>query len=196
MLTTCDLAADVLDLYTDEDGCVLDGFTTVANNLPGCMQYIDLVRDCIEVFKDHGLPRLPTTIVEEQHAFHIPGLLDYRYADVDAKEQRYERLSTPWSKEVQDAKRGVKRKRKDEKRAKQAAADREEEDRQAEIADASELGVTGAATADEQDSGISGASPPEIADEPVTAYAVMDNMAALKAGAATDNDRRGSLEAE
>lgn len=56
------LAAAVSDLYKDShSGDILLGFTTVADNLPGCMQYLDLVRDCIDIF---SLEKLPPNIVQ------------------------------------------------------------------------------------------------------------------------------------
>lgn len=53
--------ADVVDLYDDGHGRVRSGFTAVANNLPGVMQYLDLVRDAGSVF---GLEQLPRNQLE------------------------------------------------------------------------------------------------------------------------------------
>ena len=52
----------------------------MADNLPGVMQYLDLVRDCIEIF---DLPRLPPNDVQHAHAFD--GTMDrpFRYAACD-----------------------------------------------------------------------------------------------------------------
>lgn len=42
----------------------MPGFTTVANNLPGQMQYLDLVRDCISIY---SLEPLPPNDVQTAH---------------------------------------------------------------------------------------------------------------------------------
>jgi hypothetical protein len=54
--------------------------TVVADNLPGYMQYLDLLRDCIEVF---ALTALPPNVVLSAHPFH--GTMDrsYEYAAYD-----------------------------------------------------------------------------------------------------------------
>lgn len=55
--------ADVLDLYwNDVENDFQPGFTHVASNLPGVMQYLDLVRDCTFAL---GLPDIPDNVVEE-----------------------------------------------------------------------------------------------------------------------------------
>jgi hypothetical protein len=55
----------VSDLYLDFDsGLPLPSFTTVADNITGYMQYLDLVRDCISVF---GLEPLPANDVRNAH---------------------------------------------------------------------------------------------------------------------------------
>ena len=41
---------DLLELLTDSDGNVGDTFTHLADNLPECMQYLNLVRDCCVAF--------------------------------------------------------------------------------------------------------------------------------------------------
>jgi hypothetical protein len=56
------------------------GFTVVADNLPGVMQYLDLVRDCIEVF---DLPRLPPNDVQHAHAFDGTMGRSFKYAAYD-----------------------------------------------------------------------------------------------------------------
>ncbi|KAK3711521.1 hypothetical protein LTR37_009512 [Vermiconidia calcicola] len=80
-------ASDVIDLYDDGSGGVQPGFTHVASNLPGVMQYIDLIRDCCFAF---GLADLPDTAVEERNT-----LTGERYADEDARLQKNE---TSWRK--------------------------------------------------------------------------------------------------
>ena len=52
----CSQATDVTDLYDDGDGGVRPDYTRVANNLPGVMQYLDLVRDAIFAFELTPLP--------------------------------------------------------------------------------------------------------------------------------------------
>lgn len=59
--------------------------TTVANNLPGYMQYLDLVRDCIAVF---GLWPLPPNDVETAHSFHETMDRPYTYASYDIGQHR------------------------------------------------------------------------------------------------------------
>jgi hypothetical protein len=54
-------AQEVLELYTDSNGQLLPGFTNVADNLPNYKQYLDLIRDCITVFR---LPKLPKNQIE------------------------------------------------------------------------------------------------------------------------------------
>jgi hypothetical protein len=55
----------VSDLYLDFDsGLPLPSFTTVADNITGYMQYLDLVRDCISVF---GLEPLPANDIRTAH---------------------------------------------------------------------------------------------------------------------------------
>lgn len=92
-------AADVKDLYTDENGNVLPGFTTIANNLPGYMQYVSLIRDCIEAFG--GLPALPPNVTETEHPLHGYNGRDYRYADYDSKHHMRDQVSKPWSASLQ-----------------------------------------------------------------------------------------------
>jgi hypothetical protein len=74
------IAQDVLDLYTDSISNVNPGFTVVADNLPGVMQYLDLVRDCIVIF---DLPRLPPNDVQKAHAFDETVGQPFRYAACD-----------------------------------------------------------------------------------------------------------------
>jgi hypothetical protein len=65
--------------------------TVVADNLPDYMQYLDLVRDCIELF---ALEPLPPNEVETQHVFGRVYNRSYAYAAEDhrlhAKDERSE----------------------------------------------------------------------------------------------------------
>ena len=74
-------ANDVVDLYTDGEGGIRPGFTKVASNLPGVMQYLDLVRDAVFAF---GLPELSPTVVEKRN-----GVTGEWYADDDDRMQKY-----------------------------------------------------------------------------------------------------------
>lgn len=55
----------------------------VADNLPGYMQYLDLIRDCIELF---ALERLPPNVV--QHVFSGIGGQTWAYAGEDNRLHR------------------------------------------------------------------------------------------------------------
>jgi len=57
----------------------------VANNLPGYMQYLDLIRDCIEIF---SLEPLPPNEVETQHPFNSVVSVSYAYAGEDNRHHR------------------------------------------------------------------------------------------------------------
>jgi hypothetical protein len=59
--------------------------TTVANNLPGYMQYLDLIRDCIELF---SLEPMPPNEVETEHEFNSDVNLSYSYAGEDNRHHR------------------------------------------------------------------------------------------------------------
>lgn len=74
---------DVRDIYLDAQGHTLPGMTNVADNLPGVMQYLDLLRDCIELF---SLTPLPPNNVESHHIFYDPTSRDYTYAAYDARQ--------------------------------------------------------------------------------------------------------------
>ena len=87
----------MLDLYTDQNGNVLPDFTKAANNLPGCMQYISLVRDCIELFAHQNLPGLPLDITQNSHVSHSAPPGEYQYADYGAVHQKGELLSKLYS---------------------------------------------------------------------------------------------------
>lgn len=52
----------------------------MADNLPGLMQYLDLVRDCIEIF---DLPRLPPNVIQHAHAFDGTMGRPFKYAACD-----------------------------------------------------------------------------------------------------------------
>lgn len=57
----------------------------MTDNLPGYMQYLDLIRDCISAF---SLPALPDNVVETAHVFQGTMSQSYAYAEVDNKWQR------------------------------------------------------------------------------------------------------------
>jgi hypothetical protein len=57
--------------------------TVVADNLPGYMQYLDLIRDCIEIF---SLEPLPPNVV--QHVFSGFGGRSWAYAGEDNRLHR------------------------------------------------------------------------------------------------------------
>ncbi|KAM0712160.1 hypothetical protein Q7P37_011254 [Cladosporium fusiforme] len=101
-------AQDVTDLYTNPEGHVLPGFTTVANNLPGYMQYVDLVRDCINIFQP---PPLPPNAVETAHAFDGMMTRSYTYADYDAKQHWDDVKSELYSAEAHEEAKAKRRKR-------------------------------------------------------------------------------------
>ncbi|EMC94798.1 hypothetical protein BAUCODRAFT_25913 [Baudoinia panamericana UAMH 10762] len=101
-------ALDVQDLYADGEGGVRTGFTHVANNLPGVMQYLDLVRTACTAF---GLPALPPNKVHRSNP-----TTDHWYADEDAKQHRNHVSSKPYDRIIQqDARDKAKRKRKTKK---------------------------------------------------------------------------------
>lgn len=59
--------------------------TVVANNLPGYMQYLDLIRDCIELF---SLEPMPPNEVETEHEFNSDVNVSYSYAGEDNRHHR------------------------------------------------------------------------------------------------------------
>lgn len=59
--------------------------TVVADNLPGYMQYLDLVRDCISLF---SLTPLPLNEIETQHEFRKLWGRWYAYAAEDDEQHR------------------------------------------------------------------------------------------------------------
>ena len=59
--------------------------TVVADNLPGYMQYLDLIRDCIKLL---SLEPLPPNKVETQHVFGGLGGFSYAYAGEDNRHHR------------------------------------------------------------------------------------------------------------
>ena len=79
----------MIDLYDDGAGGVRPGFTHVANNLPGVMQYLDLVRDASFAC---GLPSLPKNVIEKENS-----LTRQAYAQEDAKQHK-----TPKTWEIYD----------------------------------------------------------------------------------------------
>ena len=79
------LAGDVTGLYDDGHGGIQAGFTRVASNLPGVMQYLDLVRDAATAF---SLPELPPNDIETSI-----DMVQENYTEADAKNHRN---STSW----------------------------------------------------------------------------------------------------
>jgi len=80
-------------LYTDANEKVNTGFTVVADNLPGVMQSLDLVRDCIAIF---NLPRLPPNDVQHAHTFDGTMGQPFKYAACDNEWNReYRETSRP-----------------------------------------------------------------------------------------------------
>ena len=96
------------DLYYDGTGGAQPGFTDVADNLPGVMQYLDLVRDAAFAF---GLLDLPAKAIETKNR-----LTGEYYASEDAKQHRKDLPSSKYDRDAQldkrdKAKRGRKAKR-------------------------------------------------------------------------------------
>ncbi|KAK5128712.1 hypothetical protein LTR85_000045 [Meristemomyces frigidus] len=110
-------AADVVDLYDDGHGGVQPGFTNVANNLPGVMQYLDLVRDACAAF---SLPTLPSNSLATRN-----DLTDKQYADDDAKHNKKDVASKWYDKDEQrdrrDRNAGHRRRKKAEDRERKEA---------------------------------------------------------------------------
>lgn len=80
-------------MYTDDNGKVNPGFTVVADNLPGLMQYLDLVRDCVEMF---DLPKLPPNDVQHAHVFDGTIGRSFKYAACDnAWNRKHRQTSGP-----------------------------------------------------------------------------------------------------
>lgn len=86
-----------MDLYADENGGVQTGFTQVAENLPGVMQYLDLVDDANIAF---GLAALPARIVITKNS-----LTGEIYADEDAKPHMKVEASEAYDEEAMNKKR-------------------------------------------------------------------------------------------
>jgi len=63
------------------------------------MQYVSLIRDCIEAFD--VLHKLPPNVTETEHALHNYNGRDYRYADYDSKHHYRDEVSKPWSVSLQ-----------------------------------------------------------------------------------------------
>lgn len=72
------------------------------------MQYIDLVRDCIDIFQ---LPPLPPNEVETAHAFDGMMNRSYAYADYDAKQHWDDVKSELYSAEAHEEAKAKRRKR-------------------------------------------------------------------------------------
>lgn len=64
----------------------------MASNLPGVMQYLDLLRDAAWAV---GIPGIPETVVETRNA-----LTGEVYAEADARLQRHEVKSKPYVKKT------------------------------------------------------------------------------------------------
>ena len=108
-------ADDVTDLYYDGTGGVQRGFTDVADNLLGVMQYLDLVRDAAFAF---GLLDLPAKAIETKNR-----LTGEYYASEDAKQHRKDLPSSKYDRDAQLDKRDkAKRGRKAKKDGKAASA--------------------------------------------------------------------------
>lgn len=70
-------------LMRNAQGAPLPGMTSVADNLPDYMQYLDLIRDCIAVF---SLTPLPPNYVEIAHPFNDSIVRDFTYSAYDNKQ--------------------------------------------------------------------------------------------------------------
>lgn len=80
MSSDLDSATDVIDLYDDGNSGIQPGFVDVASNLPGYMQYLDLIRDAQYAFR---LPELPPNVIEKKSE-----IVDEIYRKTDNREQR------------------------------------------------------------------------------------------------------------
>jgi hypothetical protein len=84
-----------LGLYLDTTTNLPEpGFTVVAENLPGCMQYLDLVRDCISVF---GLATLPPNVVQTSHPLSSGSILEARNSGFVSEDIRLQSGKEPVS---------------------------------------------------------------------------------------------------
>ena len=101
------------DLYTDSQGHPLPGMTVVADNLPDYMQYLDLVRDCIELF---SLEPLPPNVVETQHIFGTLYRRSYAYAAEDNRLHRKDEKSEKFDLTVRNASQAKQRERRSRKK--------------------------------------------------------------------------------
>lgn len=133
-LTNLTVAQDVMDVYDDGAGEVQLDFTRVANNLPGVMQYLDLIRDAIAVF---DLRPLPANLVEK----HNP-LTMQDYADDDARLNRTVKLGKWYDEDAQKDQREKAKQRRETKK-------KEEEERM-KVAAAQKLADIKAGDADEE----------------------------------------------
>jgi hypothetical protein len=88
--------------------------TTVADNLPGYMQYLDLIRDYIAVFY---LKPLPPNQVETQHIFSNLWGRDYAYAAEDIQQDRNEPKSTKYDPVAHDLQREKDKERRETQKA-------------------------------------------------------------------------------
>lgn len=84
----------------------------MADNLPGYMQYLDLIRDCISLF---SLEQLPDNVIEKQHDFGSVGNICYAYAAEDNRLHKKEVKSKKYDGAAHLAKLEKKRKRRNKK---------------------------------------------------------------------------------
>lgn len=101
--------------------------TVVADNLPGYMQYLDLVRDCIDVF---SLEPLPPNEIETKHVFSSLWGLSYDYAAFDdlhhrnhVKSEKYDAALHFFLRTVESKRRGKKKQRLMQSKATKVASD-------------------------------------------------------------------------
>jgi hypothetical protein len=87
--------------------------TDVADNLPGYMQYLDLIRDCIALF---SLKPLPPNQVETQHVFERLWGRDYVYAAEDDRQHSKDVKSVEYNQEAHMLKREKERERRGRKK--------------------------------------------------------------------------------
>lgn len=102
------VASDVTDLFADENGNVTEGYTDVASNLPGVMQFLDLVRDACFAF---GLPDLPANVVETRNA-----LIGEDYTVEDAIQHKNDRPYTHYDPVKQQQKEQAQKEKRETKR--------------------------------------------------------------------------------
>jgi hypothetical protein len=87
--------------------------TVVADNLPGYMQYLDLIRDCITLF---SLEPMPPNEVETQHVYGRLWDRSFAYAAGDDKHHRNHVKSEQWDAAVHYDQLSKARKRRNKKK--------------------------------------------------------------------------------